>query len=527
MTGFLLVFTVLYGGLTLVKGGLYIAAHEGDTYHLLDILFRMEMGQRPHADFMTPLGILVFAPVSLFLSFGFSVGTAILLAQIFVALLLLPIVVYAYRRLPTPLAYVFGAVTLGLTMAITYGGPASNLSVSMHYNRWCWAATFIVLTMALIPAGRDRTDGALIGILAACLALTKVTFFVCIVPIVGLHLLMTGRREAFMAALIAGLAVAALATFLLGPSYWTGYLSDLLTVSGSEIRPSVGMPFGEVISGAPYLGATILAGLAVALLRVSGRNAEAVTLGLLFIGFLVIVWQNFGNDPKWLMFFAVLMLMWRPTEGEGIFLGLDRRRAMTFMSLAAVALYFPAFVNLALSPVKHAVQAAEMFEPMLPRVPGHQDLYVRINRGNSMTAEVDLDGPGTVWAEYRDKVGRIEDPELAGVTFPACEFIAGSRAWLTEVTDDLVAAGIPDGSQIFNTDILTVFWLFGPYAPLEDGAPWYYGGLSGLDNADYVLVPKCRFVTRVNLITLAELNESGRRFEPVRDNDLYALFRVY
>ena len=57
-TGILLVFVVLYGGVSWLAGGLYLDTHEGDSYHFLDILLRMSDGQIPHRDFVTPLGIL-------------------------------------------------------------------------------------------------------------------------------------------------------------------------------------------------------------------------------------------------------------------------------------------------------------------------------------------------------------------------------------------------------------------------------------------------------------------------------------
>ena len=57
----LLLFVAVFGGLPLLKGGLYLDAHEGDSYHFLDILLRIDAGLVPHVDFPTPLGILAFA----------------------------------------------------------------------------------------------------------------------------------------------------------------------------------------------------------------------------------------------------------------------------------------------------------------------------------------------------------------------------------------------------------------------------------------------------------------------------------
>ena len=82
-----LAFIALFGGASVAQGGLYLDTHEGDTYHLLDILLRMEMGQTPHLDFMTPIGFLAFLPIVLLLKVEFSIGMSILWAQIAVAIL--------------------------------------------------------------------------------------------------------------------------------------------------------------------------------------------------------------------------------------------------------------------------------------------------------------------------------------------------------------------------------------------------------------------------------------------------------
>ena len=81
-TGILLVFVLVYGSLPWVAGGLFLDNHEGDSYHFLDILLRMEAGQVPHLDFVTPLGVLTFLPIVLLIKAGFSAGAATILAQL-------------------------------------------------------------------------------------------------------------------------------------------------------------------------------------------------------------------------------------------------------------------------------------------------------------------------------------------------------------------------------------------------------------------------------------------------------------
>ena len=73
---FLVAVIVVLGSVTLAKGGFYLAKHEGDTLHLLQILFRMASGEWPHLDFMTPIGLLAFAPVVVPASYTAWLATA-------------------------------------------------------------------------------------------------------------------------------------------------------------------------------------------------------------------------------------------------------------------------------------------------------------------------------------------------------------------------------------------------------------------------------------------------------------------
>ena len=175
IAGIFLVFVIAYGGLTWMAGGLFIDMHEGDSYHVLDILTRMQAGQVPHLDFVTPLGLLVFWPVFEFVRAGYSAGAAFILAQMGVALALLPVVTYAATtRMSRALGIWFGLVTLGLTLALSFGTVGSSVTISMYYNRWAWSITFVILVLVLLPsrgASRPRLDGALVGVLSAALLL--------------------------------------------------------------------------------------------------------------------------------------------------------------------------------------------------------------------------------------------------------------------------------------------------------------------------------------------------------------------
>ncbi|MEL7117621.1 MAG: hypothetical protein AAGP08_18885, partial [Pseudomonadota bacterium] len=183
---FILVVIAGMGGIALLKGGFYVAKHEGDTLHLLQIVFRMADGEWPHLDFMTPIGVLAFAPIAAFVNAGFGVGAAILWAQIAVALgLALPTFWAAYTRFSNGLAYLFALTVMVLCLALVHGQTDQLVSISMHYNRWAWAVSYIVVVLAVLPAMRGGTglvDGVILGLGLAALALCKVTYFVAFAP---------------------------------------------------------------------------------------------------------------------------------------------------------------------------------------------------------------------------------------------------------------------------------------------------------------------------------------------------------
>ena len=131
--GFFVAVIVAMCGVSLLKGGVYIAKHEGDTYHMLEIIFRMADGQWPHLDFMTPIGALAAAPVALFVRLGYGVGMSFLMAQaIVIAFLLFPLWWAAWSRFTGFLPYLFGFFVIVLTVALVHGESEPSISLSMH-----------------------------------------------------------------------------------------------------------------------------------------------------------------------------------------------------------------------------------------------------------------------------------------------------------------------------------------------------------------------------------------------------------
>ena len=524
------VFVAGYGGLSWFAGGLYLDTHEGDSYHLLDILTRMERGEVPHLDFVTPLGALSFWPIHWFIVSGQSAGAAMVLAQLSVAIVLLPIVTHAATsRLSRGLAVYFGVVTLGLALALSYGTATSGVGFSMHYNRWAWSIAFVMLLLVLVPPkGTSRTslDGALVGLCLSALVLLKVTYFVTLAPVALIALAGLHGWRALLAALIIGLVAFLAVTGVYGIQFWLSYASDLQLVARNEIRPFVGPTFDQIVAGPKYIGATLV-GIATALVVRSVRSDLVGVAALLMVpAFLYISYQNFGNDPQWLLFIPVLLLAIRPAEDRYKVLGFDTRHVSTAAAVAAFAIFLPSMFNIALSPVKHLSLGTERFLPMLPESAGHQDLFIRRDRAYTMTAQIYRDQEPGPWARYATEINRPPIPEFQGISFPHCEWMAGSRALLETLGADLQSANLPPDSTLFVADLLAAYWFFAPVSPPKGSAPWYYGELTGLQNSDYVMLPKCAFTTGVRNIVMRELQASNTRLTLVRDNALMALFQV-
>ncbi|MEZ5777835.1 MAG: hypothetical protein R3E44_05690 [Paracoccaceae bacterium] len=525
---FLVAVIAVLGGVTLAKGAFYLEKHEGDAMHLAELVLRMAEGQWPHLDFMTPIGVLAIAPIAAFVRAGAGLGHAILYSQILVAaLLLLPVLRVAKSRLPAFWGYAYGAFVMVLCLALIHGESESSISISMHYNRWAWAVSYVVLPLALLtPLERPRPvlDGALIGLGLAVLALMKVTYFGAFLPAVVVALLVRRQGKAFVAMVLSGLAVAAVVTVMAGPFFWLAYLRDLAIVAGSEIRPQPGASFAGTVAQPLYIAGSLSLLAAVIFLRQAGRSVEGLALLLLVPGFFYVTYQNFGNDPQWLYLFAMLMFVLRPAPGTRNALGWDLRGGLTVLGILALAFGAPSAINLTFSPFRHLTASTEKTVPLLPRLAAHDDLLSFGPRLYTANLTEPYDGPGAPFAAYREKTERKDPATLNGETLRECTLDGGIAAWFEVVADDLEASGFA-GAKLIGTDLFSAYWLYGPFGTVKGAAPWYYGGLPGVEHADYVVVPVCPMSPKLRAGMLKALDEKGWTLREVRRTELYILLQ--
>ena len=529
----LALFSVVLAGVPLLADGIAITQHEGDTLHLADLVLRMaEKGQMPHRDFMTPLGIAGLWPIAAFVQAGLGLGHAFLAAQALVAMVLfLPILRAAQSRFPGGLAWLFGAYVLGMVLALVHGETNAALSVSMHYNRWAWAMAYVAVALAVLePLGPRRPwlDGALIGVLMAGLALVKVTYVAALAPAVLVALLVRGEARTLGIAVCFGLAVLAAVTALLGPGFWGAYVRDLLTVAGSATRAAPGDSLGAVLAAPKNVAATLVLLATVIFLRQSGRRAEGLALLWLVPAFAYVTYQNYGNDPQWLVLVGLIALALRPDSRLSNGLGWQMREVLLVTGVATLVLATGPAANLVTSPLRHAFAKTEEMVPFFSARPQASDILVMPPRVYRVMHEVAADGPGAPYAAYFARGESAETPRkpvvLNGETLPDCEMSMGYVAWFEAVSADLGQAGYAH-ARVLVADLFSALWLFGPFEPVKGAAPWYYGGAPGIEAADHVLVPLCPTGKNRRDEIVTAIADAGWRLVEERRTATYILLR--
>ncbi|MCV2893061.1 hypothetical protein [Lentibacter sp. XHP0401] len=494
--GIVVAIVAVLAALAAMRSGLDFAKHETDMLHLVDIVLRLEGGARLHEGVMTPLGLWSVAPFVMLKQAGLGLGAALKWGQIAVAaLLIFPAYWVGVSRMRTvPLAAAFGAAVLLLAAGMVYGGDDAKLSLSMHYNRWAWAIVFPALALVILPAGRQNTwaDAAVIGAAMAALVLVKVTYFVAFAPAVILGLLLRGQGKTLGFAVLVGLGMLAVQTLFSGFGYWQAYLGDLLTVAASEVRPQPGQSWAQVMLSPAYAAGTLLAMVSVLWLRSKHKGEPAgLILALVLPGAIYVSYQNFGNDPLWLVLWGLMLLV--------LARGQDDRRAMTLQGALALAFVATPAINIAVSPLRHLMQPAAVFEPLVAQYP-------------------DLRGVGARFGNIAGTYSLIEEDG-------DCTLAQGAVGYMRLMAERLEQAGLA-GEAVYAAGLFNTFWLYGDFTSLKGGAPWYYGGLPGIESAGVFVLPECSFKPEYKELVMRDITKRGIKLEPVYQDELLAAFRL-
>ncbi|RVV98510.1 hypothetical protein EKE94_06220 [Mesobaculum littorinae] len=518
---------IAMAGLTLSMGGLYVDVYDGDSLHLVDLVMRMAAGQRPHLDFVTPIGDLAILPLALFVEAGTGIGHAFVYAQILVAaVLLVPAVWIGWSRFPGYWGILFAAAIMVLSLALVHGQAETAFSASMHYNRWAWALGFLAVGTAFLPPRGERPrhgiDGAVLGAAMTALGLIKVTYVLAFAPPIVVMLLLRGAWRTLAVAL----AVTALAcltlTAWLGPDYWGAYLGDLTAVSGSEIRSYPTYPLSTVLGGPAFLPGTLLGFAAVVLLRQGNADRAPYGLGLLLLlpGFFFVTYQNFGNDPQWVLLLGLLLIPLAPWSAEEDPTGALRMAGAAIIA-ALFALAAPSYLNMATSPLTLMTRDTT-WVPIFPRNPPHDDFYS--SEPQALRYNVVTPGPGV--SDVADLGDRDAPAMVNGAALPDCALTSGLTLYLRSMARDLGSRGYGGpGAEVVVADLLSALWLFdGRILPVRGAAPWSYGGTPGWAQARYLVVPLCPLSPETRVAWLTALDDRGERLREVTRTALYIVF---
>lgn len=216
-------FTLLFFGVLVATVGILMAIgvsvttnYINDTTFFLEGGWRVYQGQRPHADFSSPLGPLMFLLVALgmWISGPSSVALVYMNVLVFLAVSLLAWWLGRDRMSPL-LAFLF-ALYAGFMIAGThiYGHPFKYLGYVVLYNRYGIALLALVLVESFLRARKYRFRYELLcgistGVFCVLLFFLKITYFgVAFLGIIAGWFLVGRSRESWIGSLTGGFVAA-------------------------------------------------------------------------------------------------------------------------------------------------------------------------------------------------------------------------------------------------------------------------------------------------------------------------------
>lgn len=505
-------------------GSVLIMSFQGDALHMAQTVLRVSAGEVPHRDFQTPLGVMAFLPISGLHNIGFGIGKAFAYAPSLLGVISLPAVYWlGLTRLKPAGALLFGLIFLALLFAYVHGGLLPTTAVSMYYNNWGWAMAMPVVLLVVLPGPEGRFafwfEALILGFGMGFLTLSKATYAVFLLPALVLALSMDKAWGKLLVGSIFALAFLAVFTVPFGGlNYWQGYVSDLLTVVNSPTRAQPGLGLAGLAVSARHLPGAVALFAAVIFLRQARLQKEGLVILFLGLGWMLITYQNWENDPHW-MAFAGLLLFPMSTKVELYnAYGWPLRSAIRFTGVGLIVMGVPLTYTQVQSVVLHNGLNATDFKNTLAVNP-QADLRFRDPK------------QGVVWVKTpfpplsdglpEDKITRLGAEVLSN-----CHKDNGLFSDLQATGARLDEIAGTAGKTVLYADWVNALWMFSAVKPLPQGAPWYYGGAPGFQNADFLVVPMCPMGPFVRRIILQEITaDTSLQFEEIERNDLFILLK--
>ena len=505
-----LVFAVLLpASLMWITGDVYVTGHESDVLHSLQGAIRLLESERPHLDFATPLGVLTFLPITVLLGLGFGHGAAMAYSGVLCAIVFLPAMYWVgITRFQGGTRWVWAAVIILLFTASVVGATGTYNSYSMHYNRWAWAVTFILLPAIAFPNSKGGTgliDGLVIGFGLSCLALMKITFFLGVGPVVLAILLMHQQwRTIVVAMVVGGLAIVAVTVWASSVSYWFALFGDLKMAGEAEFTIRAG-GWSEFVSRVDITFALLAMLAGAVLLSRAGETRSSLVVLLLTPAFLFITYYNWNFEPKFLLFLA--LVMWVSN-------GLPRAISVGY-SMAMIGFFAPVLINLALSNLRPiAFQKGNFHSVFTEDIKGALQFDVKRSYDRSVTISESKNEHAILFANGYE----IETKE--------CFLNSGYWGQTEAIMSSLTILDLEDNSPILVADSFSDYWMFGNFGRLKNGAIWQYGGRQGIENAEILIVPDCVAKPHVRRSILEVISNDGYDLELIEQTAEARIYRV-
>ena len=217
---------------------MYITMMAHDVMIFLDGIYRVDTGQIPHIDFVSPLGpFIYYFPLAV----GYLPGLGTSLPDALAVLSLLAGVAAAYvaitrMNFTTGLLFVT-SVTLLVAAPVVPGSSSAEVTFAMFYNRIGYAGVMLVMVF-LLPARAKVSallEASLIGTLGLVLLNIKITYFVAWVGILFAVTFVnpTARVAALGGVALASTCAVALAAWM--PDMYLGYFHDLREAGAAKV----------------------------------------------------------------------------------------------------------------------------------------------------------------------------------------------------------------------------------------------------------------------------------------------------
>lgn len=496
------------GFLIWATGNVYVNAHELDVLHALEGALRVADGERPHLDFMTPLGVLTFAPPAILLNLGFGRGAAIAFSGIFIAIMALPALYWVgSSRLSGRLRWVWGASLILLITASIFGETAGNNSFSMYYNRWSWAVAFIVMSAVALPSENrksDNIDALVIGSGMAFLALCKMTFFAGFFPGILLALLYKRKWRVLLIGGLVGLAVMALVTVWAGGvSYWIEYINDLRFVQSVNLGERNGGWSGYIASPT---GTFAVVSIIVAAVFLSKSDNQDMALSVLFFapGFIFVTFNNWGVEPKYLVFLA--LLIWVGAQKNTL--------AAAGFALLLIGSLAPTLLNIALSNLR----------PFAFNKGAYEAVFTGEGAGALMFKSERIHIPKTAMG-FPETPYQISTVDGDTHTLPECTISQGNLGQDRSIMDLLTSLEL-ESEGVLVADAFSSYWMFGDFKRLKGAAIWQYGGDYGAADAGILVVADCPSSPIRRKTILDGIKDAGYGLSLIEEGERASIYRL-